>query len=242
MPSTKCIANTKMRAFFCTFECEGFRLQTLCVRLSTAVLGAAGRMCLSALLVKRSAGTAFVGIGGSWSVRHILALSHTGDHSTQSTVGAGDHICTPDAFQGFGCWDLLRGSAPLGLALGRYPGLNTHQQPWQSSPAPESSPSCFSSRTIQHMHCRTALSRPCSWGWVGEPDTEMHCWPKSRQQHGKLQWVPAKRCMSSLPCRVHLYHCPEMKAGRCFCSNATEMTCTHKGNITVSQKLFTLIH
>lgn len=34
-------------------------------------------------------------------------LCHTQDHSTHSTGGAEDQTCTPDVFQGSGCWDLL---------------------------------------------------------------------------------------------------------------------------------------
>lgn len=176
---------------------------------------------------------------------HLGSVSHTGSqHREHSWCWTPDlrAICFP------GLWLLgfigVRGSAPSGLALGRPPGLNTHQQPGQSRRAPESSANCFwpqtnPARALQDWSL--ALSRPCSWGWVGELDSEMHWWPKLEQHYGNLQWVPDKRCMSSLPCRMHLHHCPEMETGRCFRSNATEMMHSHKVNATVSQKLFTLI-
>lgn len=74
------------------------------------------------------------------------------------------------------------------LALGRYPGLTPigkQAQPtcsWKLL-------NCFSPKTKAACALKDwslALSRPCSWGWVGQLDSHMHYWPKLRQRHGNL--------------------------------------------------------
>lgn len=181
MLSTKHIANTKMRGFSCTFYCKGFSLQNISVRLSTNCEGS----CMKDLFFS-TVGEALSRHNLSWHWRLLICQAHLGSVTHRGSQHREHSWCwRPDLHTICisGVWLLgfigVRGSAPL---------AGSGQIPWAQHPLATMAeltcswklPNCFSPKTKPAHALKDwslALSRACSWGWVGELDSDMHYWP-----------------------------------------------------------------